>query len=530
MKFIIRELVLQLNESEDLLPQKTASVLNIDKKYINSIRIVRQSLDARKNSVKFKYSVETDITDKSICDRLINYGYETVKNSKSELKHGIEQIHGRIVVVGAGPCGIIAAYMLAKHGYKPILIERGKSFEQRNIDFELLQKKGILNPESNALFGEGGAGAFSDGKLTTRIKDSRTNDVLNIFVDNGANREITYMAKPHMGTENIRQVINNIRKKIQQLGGDVIFEAKLTNVNVVNGQVTGIQYLKDGSIAEIETNCLVLALGHSARDTYEMLYEKNISMECKPFAVGVRVEHRRDFIDRNQFGKFAGNPRLGAAEYKLTAKSGKRGVYTFCMCPGGEVVCSASEEGYTAVNGMSYFARNDENSNSAIVVSVTQEDVGSSPLSGIEFQRRYEKLAFELAGGYGAPVQKLGDFIREKASAEFSKIKPSYKPYVVKKDINLCLPKYVSLGIKEGFMQFGKMFSGFDDKEAVLTGIETRTSAPLRILRNNELQSVNVKGLYPAGEGAGYAGGIVSAAVDGMKIAEKIIEKFKEVE
>lgn len=373
MRFIIRELPLLLQEDEKKLKEKAANRAGIPKDMIGEIRVVRESLDARKKTqICFRYTIEVEVEEHAAQKKMIQQGFDQVKTPmREEILRGSKPVLGNVVVVGGGPCGLFCAYELARYGLKPVLLERGKPVEERSRDFEVLCQEGILNPESNVCFGEGGAGAFSDGKLTTRIKDGRTRDVLETLVACGAPREILVQAKPHMGTENIRAAVKNLREQIIALGGTVRFQTKLLGIKRKNGELAGVIYETGGVKETMETNCAVIAIGHSARDTFEMLMKEGIAMQPKPFAVGVRVEHPREWIDQVQYGKFAGNPRLGAAEYRLSTKAGERGVYTFCMCPGGQVVCSASEEGRLAVNGMSYYARKEENSNSAVVVSVT---------------------------------------------------------------------------------------------------------------------------------------------------------------
>ena len=528
MRFIIREIPLFLEEEEKELEGKVAKKAGISRQEITGIRVLRKSIDARKKQkICFRYTLEIDVADPAAQRFLLNKGIEKAELwKKEEVKRGTRPVRGRIVVVGAGPCGLFCAYELARHGLKPILLERGREVDQRSRDFEALCKQGTLDPQSNVCFGEGGAGAFSDGKLTTRIKDGRTREVLETLVACGAPEEILIQAKPHMGTEHIRAAVKQLRKKIILLGGEVRFQSKLCGICSQNGALDAIYYEQDGKRERIETNCMVLAIGHSARDTFEMLEREQIAMQAKPFAIGVRIEHKRAWIDRAQYGKYAADPRLGAAEYRLSTKYGTRGVYTFCMCPGGQVVCSASEEGHVAVNGMSYYARAAQNSNSAVVVTVTPEDFGNRALDGIRFQRKYEALAYRMAGGYGAPVQTLGDFLEKKKTALLGEIQPSYQPYTVAENLWECLPEFVGQGLAQGFGAFDHMFPGFGSRQAVLTGIETRTSSPVRILRDEMLQSLSIKGCYPAGEGAGYAGGIVSAAVDGLKVAQEILKQF----
>ncbi len=382
----------------------------------------------------------------------------------------------------------------------------------------------MLDEESNVCFGAGGAGAFSDGKLTTRIKDMRAWYVVDTLANLSVPEE-SLSSKPHLGTENIQKAVSALIEQITSLGGEFLYSSRLSQVFVSQGTLRGITYIRGGIEHRIDTRALILAIGHSARDTYEMLRRSGIILAPKAFATGVRIEHPREFIDRAQYGDAVGSPMLGSAEYRLSAKSGGRGVYTFCMCPGGEVICSATENGALAVNGMSYYKRNNDNSNSAVVVSVGDEDLGAGVLSGVEFQRRFEREAF--SGGLAAPVQRLGDFIKGNVSKGFGSVKPSYMPGTYFKDLGECLPSFVTGALKEGITRFGAQLAGFDMPDAMLTGVETRTSSPVRILRRNDLQAEEADGLFPAGEGAGYAGGIVSAAVDGIKCAENLMKLYK---
>jgi hypothetical protein len=500
-----------------------AKRLGISESAIASSRVKKQSLDCRRKDIHFVYTLHITLYDESLQRSLEQTHGSAESYAEPEIEYGVKK-PGRPVVVGAGPCGLFAALTLAKHGYKPLLLERGKSVEEREIDVERLFQQGLLDGESNVCFGAGGAGAFSDGKLVTRIKDPRAERVLETLAECGAPNEILTSAKPHTGTEHIRAAVSGMIEKIVSLGGEVRFGARLEKIYLSQQALRGIRYITGGMEQREETNALILAVGHSARDTYRMLAGSGIAIEAKPFAVGLRIEHKREFIDRAQYGEAFGHPMLGAAEYRLAAKSGGRGVYTFCMCPGGEVICSATEEDAVAVNGMSYYTRAAENSNSAVVVSVGTGDFESGVLGGVEFQRRLERAAF--AQGFGAPAQAVGDFLRGTASKSFGEVKPSYRPYTYFKDLSDCLPSAVSGALKEGIASFGKQLKGFDMPEAVLTGVETRTSSPVRILRGEDLQTKDISGLYPAGEGAGYAGGICSAAVDGIRCAEALMREF----
>ncbi|HNH45109.1 MAG TPA: NAD(P)/FAD-dependent oxidoreductase, partial [Agitococcus sp.] len=430
----------------------------------------------------------------------------------------------RPIIVGFGPCGILAALVLAQMGFKPIVLERGKEVRQRTKDTWGLWRKNILNPESNVQFGEGGAGTFSDGKLYSQIKDPRHlgRKVLEEFVKAGAPEEILYISKPHIGTFKLVTMVETIRQTIESLGGEIRFQQKVVDVLIDNGQMRGVR-LENGE--ELHSRHVVMALGHSARDTFTMLHERGVYMEAKPFSIGFRIEHPQGMIDRCRFGKFAGHPLLGAADYKIVhhAKNG-RAVYSFCMCPGGTVVAATSEPNRVVTNGMSQYSRNERNANSGLVVDIQPSDFGdSSPLAGIAFQRIWESKAFELGGGtYAAPAQLVGDFLAGRPSTKVGTVEPSYKPAVNWCDLSSALPEYVITAMREALPEFDKKLKGYAMHDAVLTGVETRTSSPLRITRNEHYQSLNVKGLFPAGEGAGYAGGILSAGVDGIKVAEAV--------
>ncbi len=525
----INNINLNLDDEFKVLEKKVCKKLKISKEDINKIEIIRKSIDARKkNDIKFTYSIDV------ICDneaKIISKIHDKdVRLEKAEeidsIIPGTEKMEHRPVVVGFGPAGIFAALTLARKGYKPIVYERGESVDKRTETVEKFWKSGELNLESNVQFGEGGAGTFSDGKLTTRIKDHRCAFVLDELINAGAPSEIKYESKAHVGTDLLKGVVKNIREEIKRLGGEVHFDSKLEKLSYENGKLKKI--IVNGK--EIPCEVLVLAIGHSSRDTYEMLHKENVSMDAKAFAIGVRIEHPQELINISQYGENHKHPKLQAADYRLTYQSErlKRGIYSFCMCPGGVVVAAASEEGRLVSNGMSYHARDLENANSALVVTVSPEDFeGDSPLRGMEFQRHYEELAFKLGGGnYKAPVQLVGDFLKDRISTKLGKVTPSYTAGYEFKELKDCLPSYVIEALKEGIYNFDKKIKGYAREDAVLTGIETRTSAPVTLNRDSKLESVNVSGLYPTGEGAGFAGGIISAAVDGIKVAEHIIEKF----
>ena len=530
MAIRINNITISINEDKSILLNKISKKLKVSKESIKNFKIIKESLDARKkNDIKYTYCVEVDIKDeekivKRLKDKDIKIEIETYN---AEISIGSEELKNRPVVVGFGPAGIFAGLLLAEKGYTPLIIERGEDVDKRTETVDKFWKTGELNTESNVQFGEGGAGAFSDGKLTTRIKDNRCDYILKKLVEAGAPEEITYLAKPHVGTDILKDVVKNIRERIKSLGGEILFSSKLEEIKSEDGKIKSI--IVNGK--EIECENLILAIGHSSRDTYEMLHKIGVKMDPKAFAIGVRIEHKQELINKSQYGDMYEHPRLKAAEYRLTYQSEKlkRAVYSFCMCPGGVVVAAASENNRLVSNGMSYHARDLENANSALVVTVGPDDFeGTSPLRGMEFQRHYEELAFKLGGGnYKAPVQLVGDFMQDKVSTKLGSVKPSYTGDYIFEDLRKCLPDYVIEALKEGILDFDKKIKGYGNYDSILTGIETRTSAPVRINRDENLQSISMEGLYPAGEGAGFAGGIISAAVDGMKVAEKIIEKYK---
>ena len=522
-KFILHEISLRPGCESDLRAA-AADRLFLPTEEIKDLRIVRKSLDARKKQdIVFKYSVVVTLKD-SLTKNLLQKGFQQAEEPLlPETVRGGEELRGEAVVVGAGPCGLFAAYLLAREGYRPLLIERGRAIEARSQDFALLRREGKLDPESNACFGEGGAGAFSDGKLTARTRDPRTEQIFSLFIKHGAPEEVRYLAKPHLGTDGIRKIVAGLRGEICSLGGQVRYQARLSGIEQDKDGLAAITYIEGGKSFRIETSACILAIGHSARDTFFMLQQSGVELQKKPFALGVRVEHPRSLIDERQYGRFA--PALGAADYALRASYGSRGVYSFCMCPGGEVICSATEEGHTAVNGMSWYHREGEFSNSALVVSVGEEDMPSGPLGGIELQRGIEAAAYALAHGYGAPVATYRDFIMGQGARSGAVKKNSYLPYATWADLGSCLPGFAREGIAHAAKSFDAAIPGFV-AEGLLLGTETRTSSPVRIPRGEGFCS-NVAGLYPAGEGAGYAGGILSSAVDGLKAAEKIIGKFR---
>lgn len=523
----INSIGLSLDEPWEALRSKAAKALRLSPQDILSFRILKESIDARGSEVRLSYSVMVETNDdERVLQRARNRDASLyLEETRVPPVYGTEVLGERPVIVGFGPAGIFCALTLAKHGYEPMVMERGDDVDKRTAAVDAFMAGGPLDTESNIQFGEGGAGAFSDGKLTTRIKDQRVKEVLTELIEAGAPAEIAYLSKPHVGTDILKNVVRNMRKKIESLGGEITFRQKLEDIGTEEGKVRSARV----SGKDVPVEALVLAIGHSARDTYEMLFNKGIDMEAKSMAVGARVENLQELIDSNQYGKWAGHERLRASEYKLTRKlSDGRGAYSFCMCPGGFVVPAASEDGRLVVNGMSYHARDGRNANSAIVVSVTPDDYGSHPLDGIRFQRMIEEKAFNAGGGnYTAPVQLVSDFIEGRVSTSLGAVTPTYVPSVGFADIGGILPDAVTRGLREALTDFNVKIRGFAENGAVLTGVETRTSAPVKIVRSHELQSLSCEGLYLAGEGAGYAGGIVSAAVDGIKAAESIMKRYK---
>lgn len=491
--------------------------------------IYKRSVDARKkNDIKFVYSVMVSGEMPALSeDKLKKGGIASYSYSAPSFTYGEEEMSSSVIVVGSGPCGLFTALLLAENGYKPIIIERGGSIAERNERVEAFKKTRVLDTNTNIQFGAGGAGTFSDGKLVTRVNDSMSTYVLTRLVEFGAPREILYLAKPHIGTDILSTVVDRILDRIEELGGRVMYHTELKDFRFSGNKITGI-YTNHG---EMDCSAVVLAIGHSARDTYATLIGHGFDIAAKSFSVGMRIEHSTEIIDRGMYGDFASNPRLGHAEYNLSYNTKERGVYTFCMCPGGTVVAATSENGGVVVNGMSAHARDGRNSNSAVCCSIFKEDYGSDPRSAIEFQRRIERAAF-VAGGsdYSAPIITVGDFLSGKCSTEPSDILPTYMDGqgVRLADPKTYLPEKVVELLKRGIVDFDRKINGFAHPTAVLTGAETRTSSPLRIMRNNDTRlATGYDNLYPAGEGAGYAGGITSAAIDGIHTAVAIMNRFK---
>ena len=500
--------------------------IKLKKENILTYKISKQSLDARdKNNIFYVYEMIVKIKNEDIYlennkNKDITY-YE--EEHYSFEKTGTNKVQNSIVIVGSGPAGLFASYILAENGYKPIIIERGKKIEERIKDVENFWNYNILNKNSNVQFGEGGAGTFSDGKLNTLIKDknNRMKKVFNTFVECGAPEEILFSYKPHIGTDKLRNVIINMRNKIISMGGTFLYETTLTNIVVKNNKLEKI-IVKEKD--EIKCDALILAIGHSARDTFEMLYEKNIAMQNKPFAVGLRIQHNQNMINESQYGKKYAN-FLGASSYKLTHQINGRGVYTFCMCPGGFVVNASSEEKRLVVNGMSNYNRDEKNANSAIIVTVNENDYGTNILDGVRYQRKLEEKAYEIGSGL-IPVQLFKDYKNNKTSNNFNNILPIFKGKYNFSNLNALFSKEINDSLKESIEFYGKKIKGFNNDDAILAGVESRTSSPVKIIRNENYES-NILGVFPCGEGAGYAGGITSAAVDGIKVAEAIGKIYK---
>ncbi len=525
----IPSLKIKVEESE-LISLKICHFLKIKPTELIEYTIVKRSIDARKKEqIYFSYIIDVLVVNEEI---VFNKNKDHLRKTPNETytlpEYGEKLMNKRPVIIGFGPSGMFAGLLLSQMGLKPIIFERGEEIHKRLESVKNFWDNRILNPESNIQFGEGGAGTFSDGKLTTRVKDLRSDYILKEFVDNGATEEILTVHNPHIGTDVLLHVVANIREKIISYGGEIHFNAMLNEINIQNGELQSLQINNEN----IEANDVILAIGHSARDTFTMLYEKGVQMKQKAFAVGVRIEHPQVQINKSQYGhKYWEFPKLDAAEYKLTFQSSNnKSVYTFCMCPGGTVVACSSELNTVVVNGMSEHARDKINANSALVCSVTSSDFNSEhPLAGMLFQKKLEEEAYILGGNnYNAPVQLVKDFIQNVTSSKLGRVQPSYVIGYTLSNLNDLFPENIAFALREAIVSLDNKMHGFALEDGILTGVETRTSSPLRIVRDTEtLESVNVKGLFPTGEGAGYAGGIMSSAIDGMKVAEKIINKYK---
>ena len=521
----LTDLRLPIHHPPDALKAAVAKALRVGPEAIHDIQVVKRGQDARKKSaIAYVYSLDVTVEDEGA---VLAKNLPHLRPAPDTRYRFVAQAPARFdrpIVIGAGPCGLFAALVLAQMGFRPIILERGKVVRERTKDTWGLWRRGVLNPESNVQFGEGGAGTFSDGKLYSQIKDPRHlgRKVLTEFVQAGAPEEILTEAHPHIGTFRLVTMVENMRETIQNLGGEYRFQSKVTDLIIQDRHIRGVR-LESGE--EIHSDHVVLAVGHSARDVFAMLSARGIAIEAKPFSIGFRVEHPQSLIDRARFGQ--SYKELGAAEYRLVHHAANgRDVYSFCMCPGGTVVAAASEGGRVVTNGMSQYSRNERNANAGIVVGINPADYerhGTGALAGIALQRHWEAQAF-VAGGsdYRAPAQLVGDFLKSRASPALGSVAPSYRPGVTPTDLSTCLPDYAIAAIREALAAFGQQIKGFDMHDAVLTGVETRTSSPVRIPRGEDYQSTNLRGLFPAGEGAGYAGGILSAGVDGIKVAEAV--------
>jgi len=531
-KLRLTEIRLPLDHDAPALDAAVRARLGEDAASLVDFSVFRRAVDARKRSaIKLSYTIDVALSDPEARSRLaakpgVRPAPDTTYRFVAQAPANLAE---RPIVIGTGPCGLMAGLILAQMGFRPIILERGRVVRRRTQDTWGLWRRGVLDPDSNVQFGEGGAGTFSDGKLWSQIKDPHHlgRKVLDEFVTAGAPPEILYEAHPHIGTFRLVTMVESIRATIEKLGGEYRFETKVVDllIDEPNGAIRGV-VLENGET--LLSRHVVLAIGHSARETFTMLEERGVHVESKPFSIGVRIEHPQSLIDRDRWGDFAGNKLLGAAEYRLvhhceTGIAAGRSVYSFCMCPGGTVVAATSETGRVVTNGMSQYSRNERNANSGLVVGLTPQDYPGGLLSGVEYQRHWEERAF-VAGGsnYNAPAQLVGDFLQGRPSTAMGSVVPSYKPGVTPTDLSLCLPDFVIAALREALPAFGREIKGYDMADAVMTGVETRTSAPVRITRGADYQSISTPGLYPAGEGAGYAGGIFSAGVDGIRVAEAL--------
>jgi uncharacterized FAD-dependent dehydrogenase len=525
MAILISNISMGLDCDESDAYQLAMKKISVSSNQVKNMYIFKKSVDAR-HTVKLVYTIGIELHEGEA--QAIAKCADPSVLLKADFEYnpsiGEELLDLHPIIIGFGPAGMFAGLMLAKKGYRPIILERGADIDTRTKKVNQFWKDGILDSTTNVQFGEGGAGTFSDGKLMTRINDVRCEVVLDKFVKNGAPEEIKILAKPHIGTDKLRNIVKNIRKKIESYGGEVRFNSTVDKVDIKSGKVCGIEC--NGEY--IACKVVILAIGHSARDTFKMLINQGVKVSAKAFSVGVRIEHLQENINKSIYGKSYGNPKLPNAEYQLSLRQNDRAVYTFCMCPGGTVVAAASEDGGIVTNGMSEFAREGKNSNSALVVSVTPADFGHNPLDGVNYQSNLERLAFDIGGrSFKAPIQTVGGFISNSNLFNLGSIAPTYQVGYKEANLNLLFDEKISNILKTGLSYFDKKVTGFSCDDAVLTGVETRTSSPIRIIRGESFEAFGIEGLYPCGEGAGYAGGIMSAAVDGLKISEAVISKYK---
>lgn len=526
-------LVNQIRLPMQALPEKAKEIalaeLKLKSEAVSWVQIHKVSVDARKSPPSFVYSIAVELKDRSQEGKYMGLGanVQVVCPQPFLPIQGEQDLQGPVVVCGLGPAGLFAALELAQRGFSPIVIERGPDMETRTKAVSRFEQGAELDENANIQFGEGGAGTFSDGKLVTRIKNPLCARVTEQLLLAGAPEDIAYKQKPHIGTDLLQQVFVNLREKLIKLGGTVLFETQLTGIVKRNGQVIAVKTTK----GEFPCGVLVLAVGHSARDTFSQIHQSGLLLQAKPFSVGYRIEHLQSEIEKGLYHEAAGHPALPAAEYQLSTRVGDRGVYTFCMCPGGSVVAATSERGSVVTNGMSLHARNGLNANAAVVVGVNEQDFNQDPFKAIEFQQQLEKAAYKAGGGnYTAPAETVGSFLKDKGKLEIDKVLPTYARGVAPSHLSKLLPSHLSSAVQTGLRSFGRKLPGYTAKDAVLTGVETRTSSPVRIPRNDAKESTEILGVYPCGEGAGYAGGIMSAATDGVEVAKAIIEKYRSPE